>query len=256
MLVRQGAKRRGASAPARKRSWRSIRRGAAWLLLGSCGAALTQSSLVATPVVSFPTYTSPTEMDGTNPQVITLTMSTTGTDSFSTLAFDAVLNWTVTGTTWSGNPITPDLVTLSNFDFTAVGDLYQPLNSPSALSGNVTDNSSPSVGQAQFFILSNGDINVGVPYQTSPIGTVDFTVDADVRAATFTLAFSSNPNFSFFTEATTVNGIPFSDGGGSVTVVPEPMGLGSAAGLAALSTLLGTSAWRLKRRRAAGKPRG
>ena len=233
-----------------------MRRAAAWLVLGGCGVATLHMPLVAEPLVSFPTYTSPTEMDGTNPQVITLTLSTSGTDSFNTLAFDTVLNWTVTGTTWSGNPITPDLLTLSNFSVLANGDLFAPLNSPTPLTVTVTNNSSTSVGQANLVILSNGDINTSVPYQTSPIGTVDFTVDADVRIATFALAFSSNPNFSFFTEPTTFDPVPFDNGGGSVSVVPEPASLATTAGLAAAGGTLAMSALRVRRRQAAGAPRG
>lgn len=251
MLVRQGAKRRGASAPARKRSWRSIRRGAAWLLLGGCGAALTQSSLVATPVVSFPTYTSPTEMDGTNPQVITLTMSTTGTDSFNTEGMSGRFTWTASGSTWSGNPIAPSMLTISNINVSSVGDLFQPLTPVPTLVAQ------PPNG-ANFDILPASILPTpGVPYGDSAIGTIDFTVGADVRSATFTISFTENPSFSFFNDVSNPStGVPFSNGGGSITVVPEPMGFGNTAGLAALSTLLGTSAWRLKRRRAAGKSRG
>jgi hypothetical protein len=235
----------------RRHAWRKLRKGAAWLVLGSCGVAMLHTPLVATPLVSFPTYTSPTEMDGTNPQLITLTLSTSGTDSFDTLAFDTVLNWTVTGTTWSGNPITPDLLTLSNFSVLANGDLFAPLNAPTPLTATVTNNSSTSVGQANFIILSNGDINTGVPYQTSPIGTVDFTVDADVRTATFSLAFSSNPNFSFFTEPTTFDPVPFANGGGSISVVPEPASLVGAVGLSVMGGTLAASALRMRRRRQA-----
>lgn len=211
-------------------------------MLGGFGTAAIHAPLVAATVVSFPAYTSPTEMDGTNSQVITLTMSTSGTDTFNTLAFDAVLNWTVSGITWSGNPITPDLLSLSTWVVTGVNDLYKPLNTPSALSATVVNNSTPSAGEANFVILSNGDLNVGVPYQTSSIGTVNFTVAADVRAATFSLGFSSNPNFSLFTEPTTFTGVPFSNGGGSITVVPEPAAV--ALGCYALAA----SVWRRRRR--------
>ena len=257
MVVRTQANRPVGGCPrsGKRRGWKIARKAATCLLLGACGAAAINAPLVATPLVSMPTYTSPTEMDGTNPQVITLTMSTSGTDTFNTLAFDAVLNWTVSGTTWSGNPITPDLLSPSNWVVTGVGDLYTPLNTPSALTATIADNSSPTVGQGNFTILSNGDVNIGVPYQTSSIGTVDFTVNADVRAATFSFAFSSNPNFSFFTEPTTFNGIPFSNGGGSITVVPEPAGFVTLAALTAGSGGLAFSAWRT-RRRAAGRAVG
>ncbi len=257
MLVRLETRSGRVRSSTRRRpsGWRNVRKGAAWLMLGGCGVATLYAPSVAAPLVSLPAYTSPTEMDGTNPQVFTLTMSTSGTDSFNTLAFDAVLNWTVTGTTWSGNPITPDLLSVSNFVATNAGDLYLPLNTP-ALTVTVTDNSSASVGQGNFIILSNGDINTGVPYQTSPIGTVDFTVDADVRIATFALAFSSNPNFSFFTEPTTFDPVPFDNGGGSITVVPEPASLATTAGLAAAGGTLAMSALRVRRRQAAGAPRG
>ena len=261
MVVRTQATRPvgGCSRSEKRRGWKIARKAATCLLLGACGAAAMNAPLVATPVVSFPAYTSPTEMDGTNSQLITLTMSTASapstTDTFNTLAFDAVLNWTVSGTTWSGNPITPDLLALSTWVVTGVGDLYTPLNTPSALSATVVNNSTPSAGEANFVILSNGDLNVGVPYQTSSIGTVNFTVAADVRAATFSLGFSSNPNFSFFTEPTTFTDVPFLNGGGSITVVPEPAGFVTLAALMAGSGGLAFSAWRT-RRRAAGRAVG
>jgi len=253
MVVRTQAIRPVGGCPrsGKRRGWKIARKAATCLLLGACGAAAINAPLVATPVVSFPAYTSPTEMDGTNSQVITLTMSTSGTDTFNTLAFDAVLNWTVSGTTWSGNPITPDLLALSTWVVTGVSDLYTPINTPSALTATVVNNSTPSAGEANFVILSNGDLNVGVPYQTSSIGTVNFTVAADIRAATFSFAFSSNPNFSYFTEPTTFNGVPFSNGGGSITVVPEPAGFVTLAALMAGSGGLAFSAWRTRRRQAA-----
>lgn len=232
--------------------WRKIRKGAAWLMLGGCGVATLHAPLVATPVVSFPAYTSPTEMDGTNPQLITLTMSTASapstTDTFDTLAIDGVLNWTVSGTTWSGNPITPDLLTASIFAVTAVGDLFAPLNSPAPLTASVVNNSSPTVGEANFSILSNGAVNVGVPYQAAPIGTMNFTVAADVQAATFTFAFSPNTNFSFFTEPTTFAPVSYSSGGGSITVVPEPTALVTVGGVALGCSAVAASAWRKRRR--------
>ena len=232
--------------------WRKFRKGAAWLMLGGCGVATLHAPLVATPVVSFPSYTSPTEMDGTNPQVITLTMSTASapstTDTFDTLAMDGVLNWTVSGITWSGNPITPDLLTASSFVVTTAGDLFAPLNSPTPLTAGVVNNSSPTVGEANFNILSNGSVSVGVPYQAAPIGTMNFTVAADVRAATFTFAFSPNPNFSTFTEPTTFNTISYSSGGGSISVVPEPTALVTVGGVALGCSGVAASVWRRRRR--------
>ena len=228
-----------------------MRRGSAWLVLVACVAATIAVPLSATPLVSLPTYTSPTEMDGTNPQLISgLTLSTSGTDVFQTLAMDGQFSWTATGITWSGNPITPAMLTVSNFVATNLGDLYRPLNSPSPLTVTLTPN---PPNQANFNILTNGDVNTGVAYATAPIGTMDFTVDADVRSGTFTFAFTQNVNFSSFTEPTTFNPVAFNSGGGSITVVPEPGGIASVVGLTGGGTAIAASVWRKRRRRIAGE---
>lgn len=235
----------------------------------SCGIACLLAVLVtgplgstasALPVVSFDTITIDTGtipgyiwgVSNTTPIFVTATFNVaSGTGGIPlTWGLDANFAWAMSGTTWSGG-VAPSssLQTTGSITATTPGFLFAPIIPLNATvvsnTATITEDASVNIGDTQF-----GAQDVTLASNTSStIATIQMQIAPDVRYGTYTFTFDDNPAIYGFSSNNPPNfdPIPYTNGGGVITVVPEPATVGVLAGMAVAGA--GYTALRWRRRR-------
>ena len=218
------------------------------------------STASALPVVSFENITIDTGtipgyvwgVSNTTPIFVTATFNVaSGTGGIPlTWGLDANFAWTMSGTTWSGGPApSSSLQTTGSITATTPGFLFAPISPLNATvvsnTATLTEDANVNIGDTQF-----GAQDVTLASNTSStIATVQFRIAPDVRYGTYTFTFDDNPAiYGFATNnPPDFEPIPYTNGGGLITVVPEPATVGVLAGMAVAGA--GYTALRGRRRR-------
>ena len=226
------------------------------LLTGPLGPSASASTVVQFDDITIDTGTIPGYIPGVTavPLVATLRVTQSGS-SFNTEGFTTQFSWSSSGLLWSGSTLTNEYLTTSGT--TAVfnkvaepGFLFQPVAPTGAL---VTPSAPLNTNTRTFDINSNiagpNTPAFSVPLVSSTMATIGFTINPDVRSGQFVFTFLSNTTQFGFTEADSgdFDIIPFTNGGGLITVVPEPATAGVLAGMAVAGA--GYIALRWRRRR-------
>jgi hypothetical protein len=223
------------------------------------------STASALPVVSFDNITIDTGtipgyvwgVSNTTPILVMATLNVaSGTGGIpQTWGLDANFAWSMSGTTWSGG-VAPSssLQTTGSIRATTPGYLFAPISPLNATvvsnTATLTEDANVNIGDTQF-----GAQDVTLASNTSAtIATVQFRIAPDVRYGTYTVTFDDNPAiYGFATNnAPDFEPIPYTNGGGLITVVPEPATAAVLAGMAVAGA--GYTALRWLRRRQTGGP--
>ena len=218
------------------------------------------STASALPVVSFQNITIDTGtipgyfwgVSNTTPIFVTATFNVaSGTGGIPlTWGLDANFAWAMSGTTWSGG-VAPSssLQTTGSITATTSGFLFAPISPLNATvvsnTATLTEDANINIGDTQF-----GAQDVTLASNTSStIATVQLRIAPDVRYGTYTFTFDDNPAiYGFSTNVPPdFDPIPYTNGGGLITVVPEPATAGVLAGMAVAGA--GYIALRWRRRR-------
>ena len=218
------------------------------------------STASALPVVSFQNITIDTGtipgyvwgVSNTTPIFVTATFNVaSGTGGIPlTWGLDANFAWAMSGTTWSGG-VAPSssLQTTGLITATTSGFLFGPISPLNATvvsnTATLTEDANVNIGDTQF-----GAQDVTLASNTSStIATVQLRIAPDVRYGTYTFTFDDNPAiYGFSTNVPPdFDPIPYTNGGGLITVVPEPATAGVLAGMAVAG--VGYIALRWRRRR-------
>ena len=218
------------------------------------------STASALPVVSFQNITIDTGtipgyfwgVSNTTPIFVTATFNVaSGTGGIPlTWGLDANFAWAMSGTTWSGG-VAPSssLQTTGSITATTSGFLFAPISPLNATvvsnTATLTEDANVNIGDTQF-----GAQDVTLASNTSStIATVQLRIAPDVRYGTYTFTFDDNPAiYGFSTNVPPdFDPIPYTNGGGLITVVPEPATAGVLAGMAVAG--VGYIALRWRRRR-------
>ena len=218
------------------------------------------STASALPVVSFQNITIDTGtipgyvwgVSNTTPIFVTATFNVaSGTGGIPlTWGVDANFAWAMSGTTWSGGPApSSSLQTTGSITATSLGYLFAPISPLNAtvVSNTVTltEDANVNIGDTQF-----GNQTVTLASNTSStIATIQLQIAPDVRYGTYTFTFDDNPAiYGFSTKfPPDFEPIPYTNGGGLITIVPEPATAGVLAGMAVAGA--GYIALRWRRRR-------
>ena len=226
------------------------------LLTGPLG-----STASALPVVSFQNITIDTGtipgyvwgVSNTTPIFVTATFNVaSGTGGIPlTWGLDANFAWSMSGTTWSGG-VAPSssLQTTGSITATTPGYLFQPISPLNATvvsnTATLTEDANVNIGDTQF-----GAQDVTLASNTSStIATVQFQIAPNVRYGTYTFTFDDNPAVYGFASNNPPDfePIPYTNGGGLITVVPEPATAGVLAGMAVAGAGYTALRWRRRRR--------
>jgi hypothetical protein len=218
------------------------------------------STASALPVVSFDTITIDTGtipgyiwgVSNTTPIFVTATFNVaSGTGGIPlTWGLDANFAWAMSGTTWSGGPApSSSLQTTGSITATTLGYLFEPVKPLNAtvVSNTVTltEDANVNVGSTSF-----SDVTLA-PNTSSTIATIQLRIAPDVRYGTYTFTFDDNPalGYGFSTNnPPDFDPIPYTNGGGVITVVPEPATVGVLAGMAVAGAGYTALRWRRRRR--------
>jgi hypothetical protein len=218
------------------------------------------STASALPVVSFENITIDTGtipgyiwgVSNTTPIFVTATFNVaSGTGGIPlTWGLDANFAWSMSGTTWSGGPApSSSLQTTGSIRATTPGFLFAPISPLNATvvsnTATLTEDANVNIGDTQF-----GAQDVTLASNTSStIATVQLRIAPDVRYGTYTFTFDDNPALYGFStnNPPDFDPIPYTNGGGLITVVPEPATAGVLAGMAVAGA--GYIALRWRRRR-------
>ena len=199
------------------------------------------STASALPVVSFQNITIDTGtipgyvwgVSNTTPIFVTATFNVaSGTGGIPlTWGLDANFAWAMSGTTWSGG-VAPSssLQTTGLITATTSGFLFAPI---SPLNATVVSNTAT--------LTEDANVN---------IGDTQLRIAPDVRYGTYTFTFDDNPAiYGFSTNVPPdFDPIPYTNGGGLITVVPEPATAGVLAGMAVAGAGYIALRWRRRRR--------
>ena len=219
------------------------------------------STASALPVVSFENITIDTGtipgyiwgVSNTTPIFVTATFNVaSGTGGIPlTWGLDANFAWAMSGTTWSGG-VAPSssLQTTGSITATTSGFLFAPISPLNATvvsnTATLTEDANVNIGDTQF-----GAQDVTLASNTSStIATVQLRIAPDVRYGTYTFTFDDNPAiYGFSTNVPPdFDPIPYTNGGGLITVVPEPATAGVLAGMAVAGAGYIALRWRRRRR--------
>ena len=219
------------------------------------------STASALPVVSFQNITIDTGtipgyfwgVSNTTPIFVTATFNVaSGTGGIPlTWGLDANFAWAMSGTTWSGG-VAPSssLQTTGSIRATTPGFLFAPISPLNATvvsnTATLTEDANVNIGDTQF-----GAQDVTLASNTSStIATVQLRIAPDVRYGTYTFTFDDNPAiYGFSTNVPPdFDPIPYTNGGGLITVVPEPATAGVLAGMAVAGAGYIALRWRRRRR--------
>ena len=219
------------------------------------------STASALPVVSFQNITIDTGtipgyvwgVSNTTPIFVTATFNVaSGTGGIPlTWGLDANFAWAMSGTTWSGG-VAPSssLQTTGSIRATTPGFLFAPISPLNATvvsnTATLTEDANVNIGDTQF-----GAQDVTLASNTSStIATVQLRIAPDVRYGTYTFTFDDDPAiYGFSTNVPPdFDPIPYTNGGGLITVVPEPATAGVLAGMAVAGAGYIALRWRRRRR--------
>lgn len=232
------------------------------LLTGPLGPSASASTVVQFDDITIDTGTIPGYIPGVTavPLVATLRVTQSGS-SFNTEGFSTQFSWSSSGLLWSGSTLANEYLTTSGT--TAVfnkvaepGFLFQPVAPTGAL---VTPSAPLNTNTRTFDINSNvagpNTPAYSVPLVSSTMATIGFTINPDVRSGQFVFTFLSNTTQFGFTEADSgdFDVIPFTNGGGMITVVPEPAAAAMLVSMAVAGAGYTALRWR-RRRRDGGLP--
>lgn len=219
------------------------------------------STASALPVVSFQNITIDTGtipgyvwgVSNTTPIFVTATFNVaSGTGGIPlTWGLDASFAWAMSGTTWSGG-VAPSssLQTTGSIRATTPGYLFSPISPLNATvvsnTATITEDANVNIGDTQF-----GAQDVTLASNTSStIATVQLRIAPDVRYGTYSFTFDDSPAIYGFSSNNPpdFDAIPYTNGGGLITVVPEPATVGVLAGMAVAGAGYTALRWRRRRR--------
>jgi hypothetical protein len=219
------------------------------------------STASALPVVSFQNITIDTGtipgyvwgVSNTTPIFVTATFNVaSGTGGIPlTWGLDANFAWSMSGTTWSGG-VAPSssLQTTGSITATTLGYLFQPISPLNATvvsnTATLTEDANVNIGDTQF---GAQDVTLA-PNTSSTIATIQMQIAPDVRYGTYSFTFDANPAVYGFSSNNPpdFDPIPYTNGGGLITVVPEPATAGVLAGMAVAGAGYTALRWRRQRR--------